>query len=185
MAVDPNDGRVLFLGTRKSGLWKSADGAATWSQGDELPRRRAAALGRRSQAARLERRRPQHHRLRRLRSATAAARQRQPRRCTPACRCMGRARPVAQQRRRATPGSSVAGQPTEVPPQSRGAGRRRKPVHHATAPIPGPCRWRTARCGSWTRAAAPGPTSRPDKPDQERKFGYGGRVRRRERPAGA
>jgi photosystem II stability/assembly factor-like uncharacterized protein len=32
MAVDPNDGRILFLGTRKSGLWKSGDGAATWTK---------------------------------------------------------------------------------------------------------------------------------------------------------
>src|SRR5262245_56693642 len=37
MAVDPNDGRVLLLGTRKSGLWKSLDGAATWSKVTTFP----------------------------------------------------------------------------------------------------------------------------------------------------
>jgi len=37
MAVDPNDGRSLFLGTRKSGLWKSSDGAVTWSKVGSFP----------------------------------------------------------------------------------------------------------------------------------------------------
>ena len=37
MAVDPNDGRLLFLGTRKSGLWKSADGAVTWTKVTTFP----------------------------------------------------------------------------------------------------------------------------------------------------
>jgi photosystem II stability/assembly factor-like uncharacterized protein len=37
MAVDPNDGRILFLGTRKSGLWKSADGAVTWTKVTAFP----------------------------------------------------------------------------------------------------------------------------------------------------
>jgi photosystem II stability/assembly factor-like uncharacterized protein len=37
MAVDPNDGRILFLGTRKSGLWRSADGAATWTKVATFP----------------------------------------------------------------------------------------------------------------------------------------------------
>jgi len=38
LAVDPNDGRILFLGTRKSGLWQSTDGAATWSKVESFPR---------------------------------------------------------------------------------------------------------------------------------------------------
>ena len=37
MAVDPNDGRVLFLGTRKSGLWKSGDGSVTWAKVASFP----------------------------------------------------------------------------------------------------------------------------------------------------
>jgi photosystem II stability/assembly factor-like uncharacterized protein len=37
MAVDPNDGRILFLGTRHSGLWKSTDGAVTWNKVDSFP----------------------------------------------------------------------------------------------------------------------------------------------------
>jgi photosystem II stability/assembly factor-like uncharacterized protein len=37
MAVDPNDGRILFLGTRKSGLWKSTDGAVTWTKVASFP----------------------------------------------------------------------------------------------------------------------------------------------------
>jgi photosystem II stability/assembly factor-like uncharacterized protein len=38
MAVDPNDGRILFLGTRKSGLWKSLDGAVTWAKVTSFPK---------------------------------------------------------------------------------------------------------------------------------------------------
>ena len=32
LAVDPNDGRVLFFGTRANGLWRSSDSGATWSE---------------------------------------------------------------------------------------------------------------------------------------------------------
>lgn len=32
LAVDPNDGRVLLFGTRADGLWRSADGGASWSE---------------------------------------------------------------------------------------------------------------------------------------------------------
>ncbi len=38
MAVDPNDGRILFLGTRKNGLWKSEDGALTWKKVESFPK---------------------------------------------------------------------------------------------------------------------------------------------------
>jgi len=37
LAVDPNDGRVLFFGTRASGLWRSADAGASWSQVKSFP----------------------------------------------------------------------------------------------------------------------------------------------------
>jgi photosystem II stability/assembly factor-like uncharacterized protein len=37
MAVDPNDGRVLFLGTRHAGLWKSTDAAVTWTKVASFP----------------------------------------------------------------------------------------------------------------------------------------------------
>ena len=37
LAVDPNDGRVLFLGTRHAGLWRSGDGGATWGRVDSFP----------------------------------------------------------------------------------------------------------------------------------------------------
>jgi len=37
MAVDPNDGNVLFLGTRNAGLWKSSDRAVTWNKVDSFP----------------------------------------------------------------------------------------------------------------------------------------------------
>jgi photosystem II stability/assembly factor-like uncharacterized protein len=37
LAVDPNDGRVLFLGTRHAGLWRSGDGGATWSRVATFP----------------------------------------------------------------------------------------------------------------------------------------------------
>ena len=37
LAVDPNNGNVLYLGTRQAGLWKSADGAATWTKVESFP----------------------------------------------------------------------------------------------------------------------------------------------------
>ncbi len=37
MTVDPNNGNILYLGTRHDGLWKSADGAATWQRVDSFP----------------------------------------------------------------------------------------------------------------------------------------------------
>lgn len=37
MMVDPNDGRVIFLGTRHDGLWKSTDRATTWSKVESFP----------------------------------------------------------------------------------------------------------------------------------------------------
>ncbi|MEO6850209.1 MAG: hypothetical protein ABI203_11820, partial [Mucilaginibacter sp.] len=37
MAIDPNDGNIVYMGTRKDGLWKSTDGGATWSQDKSFP----------------------------------------------------------------------------------------------------------------------------------------------------
>ena len=37
MTVDPNNGNVLYLGTRQVGLWKSTDGAVTWNRVDSFP----------------------------------------------------------------------------------------------------------------------------------------------------
>jgi photosystem II stability/assembly factor-like uncharacterized protein len=37
LSVDPNDGKILYLGTRLSGLWKSTDGAVTWNKVDSFP----------------------------------------------------------------------------------------------------------------------------------------------------
>lgn len=37
MSVDPNNGNILFLGTRNDGLWKSDDGARTWSKVNSFP----------------------------------------------------------------------------------------------------------------------------------------------------
>ncbi|MGC1420881.1 MAG: xyloglucanase [Terracidiphilus sp.] len=37
MAVDPNDGRVLYLGTRHDGLWRSTDRGVTWSRVTSFP----------------------------------------------------------------------------------------------------------------------------------------------------
>lgn len=37
MAVDPNDGKILFLGTRHAGLWTSRDRAETWSRVGSFP----------------------------------------------------------------------------------------------------------------------------------------------------
>ncbi len=37
LAVDPNDGNIVYLGTRQAGLWRSTDRAATWSKVDAFP----------------------------------------------------------------------------------------------------------------------------------------------------
>ncbi len=37
LAVDPNDGRVLYLGTRHDGLWKSSDAGVTWKRVEGFP----------------------------------------------------------------------------------------------------------------------------------------------------
>jgi len=37
LSVDPNLGSVLYFGSRKAGLWKSEDGAATWKHVDSFP----------------------------------------------------------------------------------------------------------------------------------------------------
>ncbi len=37
LAVDPNDGNILFLGTRHDGLWKSIDTGATWNRVKSFP----------------------------------------------------------------------------------------------------------------------------------------------------
>lgn len=37
MAVDPQDGRILFLGTRHNGLWQSRDRGASWKQVTSFP----------------------------------------------------------------------------------------------------------------------------------------------------
>jgi hypothetical protein len=43
LAVDPGDGRVLFFGSRRDGLFRSADAGATWGPVDGFPIARAAA----------------------------------------------------------------------------------------------------------------------------------------------
>jgi photosystem II stability/assembly factor-like uncharacterized protein len=37
LSVDPNDGNVLYLGTRHVGLWRSTDGAVSWNQVETFP----------------------------------------------------------------------------------------------------------------------------------------------------
>jgi hypothetical protein len=37
MAVDPNDGNIVYLGTRHAGLWKSTDRAVTWNRVESFP----------------------------------------------------------------------------------------------------------------------------------------------------
>jgi photosystem II stability/assembly factor-like uncharacterized protein len=37
LVVDPADGRILYLGTRHDGLWRSQDRGATWSHVDSFP----------------------------------------------------------------------------------------------------------------------------------------------------
>ncbi|MGD0460907.1 MAG: exo-alpha-sialidase [Tepidisphaeraceae bacterium] len=37
LAVDPNDGKVIYFGSRHDGLWRSTDRAVTWSKVDTFP----------------------------------------------------------------------------------------------------------------------------------------------------
>jgi hypothetical protein len=37
LSVDPNDGRILFFGSRLAGLWRSDDRAATWRRVESFP----------------------------------------------------------------------------------------------------------------------------------------------------
>jgi photosystem II stability/assembly factor-like uncharacterized protein len=37
LAIDPNDGNIVYMGTRKDGLWKSIDGGATWNKDNSFP----------------------------------------------------------------------------------------------------------------------------------------------------
>jgi photosystem II stability/assembly factor-like uncharacterized protein len=37
LAVDPRDNRILYLGTRHDGLWRSRDSGATWARVDSFP----------------------------------------------------------------------------------------------------------------------------------------------------
>jgi len=37
LAVDPNNGSMLYLGTREAGLWASSDAAATWRRVESFP----------------------------------------------------------------------------------------------------------------------------------------------------
>ena len=37
LAVDPNEGAILFFGSRREGLWKSADRGATWTRVESFP----------------------------------------------------------------------------------------------------------------------------------------------------
>ena len=52
MTVDPNDGKVLYLGTRQTGLWRSTDGAVTWNKVDSFPDVTEAPPAEPAQAAR-------------------------------------------------------------------------------------------------------------------------------------
>ena len=38
LAVDPNQGRILFFGSREDGLWKSADRGAAWQKVESFPK---------------------------------------------------------------------------------------------------------------------------------------------------
>lgn len=45
LVVDPRDGRVLFLGTRTEGLWRSADRGKTWARVDSFPATGTPGIG--------------------------------------------------------------------------------------------------------------------------------------------
>ncbi|MFD6115142.1 RICIN domain-containing protein [Streptomyces yangpuensis] len=45
LVVDPSDNRILLLGTRKNGLWRSTDSGATWRQVSSFPVKDGAGSG--------------------------------------------------------------------------------------------------------------------------------------------
>jgi len=45
LAVDPNDPAILYLGTRENGLWRSTDGAKTWTQVESFPGKSTNKIG--------------------------------------------------------------------------------------------------------------------------------------------
>src|SRR5579871_3420653 len=45
LAVDPNSGNILFFGSRRDGLWKSADYAKSWSPVGTFPMAQTAGVG--------------------------------------------------------------------------------------------------------------------------------------------
>lgn len=45
LAVDPNDGHVLYFGSRNDGLWRSTDAAVTWSKVESFPVSGNAGIG--------------------------------------------------------------------------------------------------------------------------------------------
>ncbi|MFF0269969.1 carbohydrate-binding protein [Kribbella sp. NPDC004536] len=45
LVVDPRDGRVLYLGTRNQGLWRSADRGVTWARVDSFPATGTPGIG--------------------------------------------------------------------------------------------------------------------------------------------
>jgi hypothetical protein len=45
LAVDPLNGRILYLGSRRAGLWKSIDAGASWSQITTFPNVPSAGVG--------------------------------------------------------------------------------------------------------------------------------------------
>ena len=52
LAVDPNLGEIVFFGSRRDGLWKSADRGATWSKVESFPQIETAPISLSSWAAR-------------------------------------------------------------------------------------------------------------------------------------
>lgn len=45
LAVDPQDGRVLYFGTRNQGLWRSTDRGVSWARVDSFPSTGTAGIG--------------------------------------------------------------------------------------------------------------------------------------------
>jgi len=45
LAVDPNDGRILFFGSRHEGLWKSGDRGAIWNRIESFPQDGGEGVG--------------------------------------------------------------------------------------------------------------------------------------------
>ena len=185
MAVDPNDGNILYLGTRQAGLWRSTDGAVTWSKVESFPDVTEApplpvrALG--PSGAGHGRRRPRSSGSRRYagRSRAAASKGKASSTIYAGVSLMGRDN-LFRSTDAGKTWQPVPGQPTAVPAHPHGAGVRWNALHllrhgSRTQRMTTGGVWKLdTKTGAWTEIT-PGEARRPE-PSVRLRRGFRGRA---------